>query len=165
MKFCLECGWGGHLTEMLNILDAFEGHEIFFQTDKDKTTEDLRKIAKVYYNNPTCIEKLRTIKFMSIGSKIFLLIQLFKAAILSIKILIKEKPDIIITTGGGATIPLCYIGKLCGVHIIYIESLARVYNPSGLGKLIYPIADLFLVQWEPLLKKYGKKAKYWGQVF
>jgi hypothetical protein len=39
-----------------------------------------------------------------------------------------------------------------------------VKNPSLAGKLIFPIADLFLVQWESLCEILGEKAKYVGRV-
>ena len=80
------------------------------------------------------------------------------------KILKVEKPDYIISTGALATFPVCVIGKLRGVKIIYIESFARVDDASMTGKLMYPIADLFLVQWEEMLKIFPK-AIYAGGIF
>ncbi|MCK5494657.1 MAG: capsular biosynthesis protein, partial [Candidatus Omnitrophica bacterium] len=92
-------------------------------------------------------------------------IMLIKTSIKAIKILIKERPDVIISTGGGEiAVPFSYIGKLLGAKVIFIETLARITAPSGGGKLVYPVADLFLVQWESLLQKYGNKAKYWGKI-
>lgn len=164
MKICLECGWGGHLHEMLTIWEAFRGHDVFFITSKDKSTEDLGELARVYYITHAYMKRLLSLKPMRLGFVLFVLIQLCQGTLASIRILLKERPKIIVTTAGPVTIPLCYIGKLLGVHIIYIESLARVYNPSRTGRLIYPVADLFLVQWEALLEKYGKKAKYWGRM-
>ncbi len=84
----------------------------------------------------------------------------FKAS----KVIHAEKPDAIISTGALVTYPFCVFTKLRGGKVIYIESFARVNNGSLTGKLVYPIADLFLVQWEPLLKVY-KKAKYVGGIF
>lgn len=92
-------------------------------------------------------------------------IMLFKTLLKAFDILIKEKPDVIVSTGGGEiAVPFSYIGKMMGAKVIFIDTLARVTTPSGGGKLVYPIADLFLVQWEPLLKIYGKKSKYWGKI-
>ena len=157
MKICLECAEGGHFDEMLNIMEAFEGHDIFFITTRAKTTEDLWKIAKVYY-----VREQYTVKYQ-FSVYLIELLYMTKLLYLCLKILLKEKPHAIISTGGGSTIPTCYWGKLLGVKIIYIESLARINQPSGTGKIIYPIADLFLVQWESMLKFY-RKANYWGRV-
>jgi hypothetical protein len=48
--------------------------------------------------------------------------------------------------------------------VIYIESFSRINRPSLAGRLGYLVADLFIVQWKPLLKFY-KKAKYGGTIF
>ena len=48
--------------------------------------------------------------------------------------------------------------------IIYIESFARVDEASLTGKLMYPIADKFIVQWEEMLKLYPK-AVYGGAIY
>jgi UDP-N-acetylglucosamine:LPS N-acetylglucosamine transferase len=157
MKICLECAEGGHLDEMLSIIDSFEGNTIFFVTTRAKTTEDLSKIANVYY-----VREQYNVKhlFSMYIIELLYMIQLFYSCL---RILIKEKPRVIISTGGGSTIPLCYWGKLLGAKIIYIESMARINHPSGTGRIIYPIADLFLVQWKSMLKFY-RKAMYKGRV-
>lgn len=54
------------------------------------------------------------------------------------------------------TVPTCYLGKLFGAKLVYIESGGNVYTPTLTGKLMYPIADLFIVQWEPALKFFPK---------
>ena len=51
-------------------------------------------------------------------------------------IVIKEKPEFIITTGVLAVIPLCLIVKLFGGKIIYIESFAKVNSPTMSGKIL-----------------------------
>ena len=157
MKICLECAEGGHLNELLSIIDAFEGHEIFFVTTEAKTTKNLNIFGTVYYVRKQYNVKYRFLVF------VIELCYFIKLIFSCLNVLIKERPRAIVSTGGGSTIPLCYLGKLMRVKIIYINSLARVNDLSGTGKLIYPIADLFLVQWELIAKKF-KKAKYWGKV-
>jgi len=73
-------------------------------------------------------------------------------------------PDIIMTTGASVALPMCYIAKLFRKRIIFIESFCRVKKPSLFGRLIYHIANLTIVQWEPLLKYY-KRAEYGGYIF
>lgn len=79
-------------------------------------------------------------------------------------ILKAEQPDVIITTGALMAYPFCVLGKLKGEKVIYIESFARVTGKSLTGRLVYPFADLFLVQWESLKLLYPK-AKYVGGIF
>lgn len=157
MKICLECAEGGHLDEMLSIMDAFEGHDFFFVTTRAPTTNNLWKKARTYYVRNQYQPKSRAHAFL------FELYYLIKLTFVCAKILIREKPRVIVSIGGGATIPLCYIGKILGAKIIYISSLARVHELPFTGKIVYPIANLFLVQWKSSLEKH-KKAKYWGKV-
>jgi hypothetical protein len=59
---------------------------------------------------------------------------------------------------------MCYWGKMLGKKIIYFETFARVTDKTISGKLVYPIADLFFVQWESMLKIYPK-ALYKGGLY
>lgn len=149
MKICLACTHGGHFVQMMRILDAFEGHNFFFVTFRSEVTQNLKNAHLLRFEG------------WGLKGKIYLIKYLIKA----IQILLKERPDVIVSTGGGEiAVPFCYIGKIFGAKIIFIETLARITTPSGGGRFIYPISDLFLVQWKPLLEKYGNKAKYWGRV-
>lgn len=149
MRICLVCTHGGHFVEIMRLLDAFKEHDYFFVTYKSEATNNLENTYFIEFDE------------RGLGTKTLLVKTLLKA----IKILIKERPDVVVSTGGGEiAVPFCYVGKILGAKVIFIETLARITNLSGGGKLVYPIADLFLVQWESLLEKYGNKAKYWGKV-
>ena len=58
---------------------------------------------------------------------------------------------------------MCFIGKLFGKKIIYIESLAKIDSLSVTGRNVYKFADKFYVQWETLANKY-EKAEYIGRL-
>jgi UDP-N-acetylglucosamine:LPS N-acetylglucosamine transferase len=70
----------------------------------------------------------------------------------------------IVTTGAGVAVPFALAGRLLGVNVVYVESMARITSPSLTGRLVYPLADTFIVQW-PDLKKWFKRAEYFGTVF
>ena len=82
----------------------------------------------------------------------------------AMKILRTERPDMVVTTGALLAFPFCLLGKMTGAKIVYVESFARVHSRSLTGRLVYPFADLFLVQWETMLKLYPK-AKFVGGIF
>ena len=79
-------------------------------------------------------------------------------------IMLKERPDVVITTGVLAVIPLCLLAKLFGRKLIYIESFAKVTSPTETGKLMYKFADRFYVQWESMLEIYPD-AVYLGGIY
>ncbi|AFV24615.1 capsular polysaccharide biosynthesis protein [Methanolobus psychrophilus R15] len=126
-------------------MDAFEGHDIFFITYEGARSTELKNkyTFKNLGKNP--------LRFLITTPYVF-------------KILLKEKPNIIISTGSEIAIPVFYMGKLLGIRTMFIESLCRVKEPSLSGRIVYPVSDVFLVQWEQLLSKFGKKAQYWGNV-
>ena len=82
----------------------------------------------------------------------------------SLNILVRENPDVIITTGVLAMIPLCLLGKLFGKKLIYIESFAKVSSPTKTGQFIYKFADRFYVQWESM-KQFYPNAIYLGGIY
>jgi len=143
-KIGLICSAGGHYTEMLQLWETFEGYPKFLLTYREITTKDQQD---AYYVENIFRGPLAFIKGIA---KTFM-------------ILLRERPDILFSTGSEIAAPAFYFGKLLfGTKLIYLECSAQVYQPSLTGRFVYPITDLFLVQWEPLLKKYGPKAKYVG---
>lgn len=82
----------------------------------------------------------------------------------SLLVLIKEKPYVIVSTGALATFPICLLGRVLRKKIIYIESFARINKKSMTGNAVYRFADLFIVQWEEMIRLYPK-AKYGGKIF
>ena len=124
----------------------------FFVTEKSGQISSENKDENMYLiKQINRREKTFVIKFVLLFIKAF-------------KILLKEKPDVIITTGALASYPFCVVAKLMRKKVVYIESFARVYQKSLTGKLVYPFADLFIVQWESMLKQYPK-ARYAGKIF
>jgi beta-1,4-N-acetylglucosaminyltransferase len=146
MKICLVCSHGGHLSEMLQLMEAFEGHETFFITYDSQRTRglDRRYLLKNIGTNPLVMAQ---------------------AFLTTLRILFRERPSLIVSTGSEIAIPAFYLAKLLRIKTVFIESWARVIEPSGTGRIVYPVADVFLVQWERLLTRYGKKAKYEGAIF
>ncbi|MDO8506976.1 MAG: PssD/Cps14F family polysaccharide biosynthesis glycosyltransferase [bacterium] len=145
-KIMCACQAGGHLTEML-ILTKSLGIEdkVVYITDKG-TADNFLKNA--YFVKGT--GKLRNLPF-DIPKILYSII--------------KERPKIIISTGAELGIVAIVFGKIfLRAKTIYIECSAQVKKPSYSGRIVYPFADIFFVQWEPLLKKYGKKAKYGGNL-
>lgn len=145
MKICLVCSHGGHLAELLYVSEAFEGHETFFVT----------------YDSPRTRTLEHKYLLRNIGTNPLLMLVAFAAIF---RIFWKEKPKLVVSTGAEIAIPAFFLAKLFRAKTIFIESWTRIELPTGTGRLVYPLSDLFLVQWEKLLGKYGKKAKYEGAI-
>lgn len=142
---------GGHWEELMCLKEIANENDSFYITEEGGQIHDSK------------IENAYTAPQINRHEKGFVLhfLKLFSFAR---KILKAEKPDAIITTGALVAYPFCLMAKIMKIKVIYIESFARVNNASLTGKLVYPFADLFLVQWETMLKVYPK-AIYVGGIF
>lgn len=148
LKLCLACSPGGHMLQMQQLEGLYKKYNRFYFTFERGMSNELSKKERVVFVADTRRNPARLVK--NIAQSFF--------------ILLREKPDIVIANGGGFVVPFCYFSKLFRRKIIFIESFSRVEKPSWSGRLLHPLADLFIVQWKPLLKRY-KKAVYGGSIF
>jgi len=79
----------------------------------------------------------------------------------SAAILLKERPDFVLSNGASVAIPTILLAKLMRKKVIYVTPAAAIFTPGATGKFVYPFCDLFVVSWRPLLK-YFRKAVYVG---
>ena len=147
------CSVGGHLTQMLQLKDMFDNYDYVLVTEDTDVTKDLK-------------EKFKT-EYLVYGSRKYLfkyififLYNIFK----SLCLFVRYRPKCIVTTGTHTAVPMCYLGWLFRRKVIFIESFSKRNTPTLSGKLVYPIASTFVVQWESMLKVYPK-AKFWGGVY
>lgn len=89
---------------------------------------------------------------------------LLKNTFLAYKVLRKEKPYVIISSGAAVSVPVFYLGKLFGEKTTYIEVFDRYDKPTLTGKLVYTITDKFIAQWEEMKKVYPKAINL-GSIF
>lgn len=149
MKLCLVGSSGGHLTHLYMLKPFWTTKERFWVTFDKEDARSLLKDEKVY---PCYFPTNRNIK------------NLIRNTFLAIKILRKEKPDVIISSGAAVAVPFFYLGKLFGTKTVYIEVFDRIDKPTLTGKLVYPVTDRFIVQWEEMKKVYPKAINL-GSIF
>ena len=149
MKLCLVCSSGGHLSQLYLLKPFFQDKDRFWVTfDK----EDARSLLEGEKHYPCYYPTNRSLKAFLINLKV------------AWKVLRTEKPDLIISTGAAVAVPFFYLGKLLGIKTIYIEIFDRIDKPTLSGRLVYPVADRFVVQWEQMKKVYPKAVNL-GSIF
>lgn len=151
LKICFAASSGGHYEQLMMLKPLMEEYESFVVTEKTKYNAKA-KGEKTYYL--TQVNRKEKNFFIGMMSNFFN----------SLKIYMKEKPDVVICTGVLAMIPMCIIAKICRKRLIYIESFAKVTTATQTGKLLYKFADQFYVQWESMLEVYPK-AIYLGGIY
>ena len=136
---------GGHLRELMKLEPLFKDYDYSIITEKDSTTIDLQKKYKIYYVPYSTRSKIISYFF----KYTFVILK-------SIILFIRIKPDGIVTTGTHTVVPICFFGKLFKRKIIYIETYANITKKTLTGIILYPISDLFIVQWREMKNLYPK---------
>ena len=147
IKICLVGSSGGHLNH-LYLLKPFwqDKNRLWVTFDKEDARSILSNEKCYYCYFPTN----RNIK------------NLIKNTFLAVRILYKERPDVIISSGAAVAIPFFYLGEIFGAKTVYIEVFDRVDGPTMTGKIVYPVTDRFIVQWEEMKKVYPKAINLGG---
>ena len=149
MKDCLVGSSGGHLTHLYMLKPFWKDKERFWVTFDKEDAMSLLEGEKMY---PCYYPTNRSLKALLINTR------------LAIKILRKERPDLIISSGAAVSVPFFYLGKLFGAKLIYIEVFDRIDKPTVSGKMVYPIVDKFIVEWEEMKQVYPKAINL-GSIF
>lgn len=137
---------GGHWVQLLRLRPAFEGCDVVFATVS-------RGYSSEVEGNP-----FRLIVDSNRSSKIALI----RSALSIFRLLVTERPDVVISTGAAPGYFAIRIGKLLGVRTIWLDSVANAEELSMSGKRAGECADLWLTQWENLAVDGGPK--YFGSV-
>lgn len=138
-RVCFISSSGGHLEQIKQLKEVAKKYDHYYVLPKNPSTEVFSEkkylVGDFYRKN--------RVQFV------------FRFAITSIQqlaIFLKERPDVIITTGAGVVIPTCLYAHLFKKKLIYIESFARMKSLNKTAELLSRYSDLFVVQWEDLLK-------------
>lgn len=150
-KVCFAASSGGHYEQLMTLKPLMNEYNSFIITEETGYKTKANGIKTYYLKQVNRKEK----KFV-----FYMILNFFK----TIKIYLKEKPTVVVSTGVLAMIPICLLVKLYGGKLIYIESFAKVTSGTKTGKFLYKYADRFYVQWQPMLKIYPN-ATYLGGIY
>jgi UDP-N-acetylglucosamine:LPS N-acetylglucosamine transferase len=148
MKVLLVCSPGGHLQQMLALEPAWRGMERAWVTLPGADVGYLLADEEVTLGDGPTNRSLKRL-VSNLG--------------LAWKLLRRERPDAILSTGAGLAVPFFLVGKLLRIRLVYVESVTRTENISLSGRLVYRLADRFFVQW-PRAAKRRRRATYAGSV-
>lgn len=137
-KICIVSSCGGHLTEVRSLMPAYGRHDHFYVlNDRVVLPEDME--GKTYFIRHSERDWL-------------FLVNLWEAW----RILRKERPKLILSTGAGPVVPFALVGKIFQIPTFFIETFTRVVQPSLTGRIMYFLAEQFFYQWKPLQSCFPK---------
>jgi len=150
-KLLILLGMGGHTSQILKLVDSLGPkykYDYIIGDDDQTSSKKIKFKGKIY--------KMFNPRKMNDNSLFIVFLKMFPAIIDAFRILLKSKPKVVISAGPSMTIPLFWAAKIMGIKTIFVESWVRVHHGSETGKFVYPISNLFLIQWETMKKVYPK---------
>ena len=147
-RILLVCSPGGHLLQMLTLEQAWkEGFERTWVTLPGPDVDHLLSGEEVVLANGPTNRSLKN---------------LLRNLRLAWRTLRQYDPEVILSTGAALAVPFFLLGKLSGRRLVYVESLTRIEGLSLSGRLVYPLADVFFVQWPEAVRR--KRLRFEGSV-
>jgi len=147
-RICLVASAGGHLSQLLLLQPAWKGCQVVCVSTGQMVQEKLKAIGKTYIVGECNREHpLKT----------------FGVLLKCLKVVLIERPDVVLSTGAAAGFLMCFWGKLFGAKVIWIDSIANARKLSMSGRMVRPFADLILSQWSDVAVRY-RNVEYAGEV-
>lgn len=138
-KICFISSSGGHLEQIKQLKMVADKYEHYYVLPKNKSTVKFK-------------EKKYLVGDFYRKNRVQFVFRFVYTAIQQLIVFLKERPDVVITTGAGVVIPTCLYARFFGKKVIYIESFARMKSLNKTAQLLSKYSDMFIVQWEELLK-------------
>lgn len=149
---------GGHLNELLQLSSCFDKYDYTLITEKTKSNMGLMK------KHPNRVHYLIAGTYTTFPAMIVYPFKFLANCMKSLYFYLKIKPEVVVTTGTHTAVPMCYIMHFFKKKVIFIETFANSKTRTLSGRMVYPIADTFIVQWESMLEHYPK-AKFGGWIY
>ena len=149
---------GCHLSELLQLSPLFSKYDYTIVTEKTKSNLNLRN------KYPNRVHFIISGTYTNLKAKLLYPFTLLLNCFISLNLMLKIRPDVVVTTGSHNAGPMCCLAKIFHKKVIFIETIANSTTPTRAGRLIYKFADYFIVQWESMLEVYPK-AIYGGWIY
>lgn len=147
-KICLAGSGGGHVRQLLDLEPAWRGLDAFFITEDTALGKSLAEHHRCAFVAHVAMGQAR------LGAPFQMLWNGLRNFWQSAAVILRERPDVMITTGAGAMFFATLWARLLGAQIILIDSFARFERPSLFARITAPIAHHRIVQSKAL-------AGYW----
>uniref|UniRef100_A0A0N4ZLN8 UDP-N-acetylglucosamine transferase subunit ALG14 n=1 Tax=Parastrongyloides trichosuri TaxID=131310 RepID=A0A0N4ZLN8_PARTI len=169
LNYMAVMGSGGHTMELSMVIKSLKEkcymERYYIIADTDKLSEEkIHTLEKETFDyGKYVIRKIP--RSREVGqSYLTSIFTTIKAQISSFKIIFELQPNVLFINGPGTAIPIVFsvfiLDLLCikDCRILFMESFARVTTLSLTGKILYytRLADVFIVQWKDLVKKYPR---------
>lgn len=150
LKICLAASGGGHVRQLLDLEPVWSEHDYFFVTEETALGASLADNHRTYFVPHVAVGQAR------LGSPLRMISGAVQSIFASARIIRKERPDVLISTGAGAVFFALVWARLLGAKVIAIESFARFDRPSIFSRVARPWAHELIIQSKALVSYYPK---------
>ena len=139
-RLCLAASGGGHMRQILDL------EPLWKQYSHTLVTEDTALGRSIAQHHPTRFVPHFALGQARLGSPFKMLGETVRSMITSARIVWRDHPDVVITTGAGSQLFMALWGRLRGARIYLIDSFARFEAPSAFARLAGPLAHVRIAQ-------------------
>lgn len=157
MKIMVVLGSGGHTAEMVRLTEEMGPNEYEYVVASD----DPLSPGKTVY--PGKVHRVMNPRSRNDRSAVHVALKTLVALAQSAWVVGRSRAEVIVACGPALAVPVMLAGKLTRKRLVFIEHSARIRTRSTSGRLLYPLADLFLVQWPSMQQQY-KRAVWRGRL-
>lgn len=147
-RICLAASGGGHVRQILDLKPFWQDHDHYLVTEPTALGHSLAE------DHPTRFVDHFAFGQARVASKTTLVASGFRNLWSSLRHVVKERPDVVISTGAGSAFFTALFAKVAGARFVLIESFARVRAPSLFGRMSHRFADRIIVQSDGLKSRW-----------
>jgi UDP-N-acetylglucosamine--N-acetylmuramyl-(pentapeptide) pyrophosphoryl-undecaprenol N-acetylglucosamine transferase len=132
---------GGHLELLLSLRGVFEGYRRTWITEPSARATALAADGERVHLVPPYGRSPRRLAT--------------HLAVLS-RVLRASPPSLVVSGGGGLSVPTCALSRAVGARVVMLETMARITGPSVSGRVVSRLACAVLVQWPEMGRAYRR---------
>ncbi|MHB8530402.1 MAG: beta-1,4-glucuronosyltransferase WelK [Caulobacteraceae bacterium] len=140
LRVCLAASGGGHLRQLLDLAPVWSRYDHFF------LSEDTPLVRSIARDHPTFFVTHVALGQARLGRPLAMLLAAARNFIQAGRIILRERPDVLISTGAGTVFFGLLWARLLGAKVVVVESFARFHAPSAFGRIARPLAHRTVVQ-------------------
>ena len=152
LKICLAGSGGGHLRQLLDLEPAWARHDAFFVTEDTGLSRSLARNHRVHFVAHVALGQGR------LGAPARMALAGVRNFFQSARIILRERPRLVITTGAGSVFFAVLWARLLGAKVVVIESFARFERLSAFARIAGPLAHHRVIQ-SPALARFWPTAR------
>jgi hypothetical protein len=136
LDLLLVCSSGGHLAQLVALQPWTGRHWVCFDTPDAVSLLQGERVS--WAHHPTTRN----------------VVNLLRNLRLAWRLLGRERPDVVLSTGAGTALPFFAVARLRGIPTVYLEVYDRIDTPTLTARLCRPFTDRMLVQWDEQSRLY-----------